>query len=298
MSTVIQGAREAKTTQAGSYENETAIWMQTECRFEPPKDAFRTGLESCGLAADDTATFLSGLAAGQSLEELTHQISTGQILTKRTAHGRRHFLTAIRHRYIEAPHPLPRIPELAAILPLLPSQVARSQILLPYLFLSDHPACELSTSLSLACRQQGETHLPKDQVLAALHVAFRRYGRKPWGNALCIRWVEGLLSVLRDVGALGRGADRERLLPYTVRPEVFSFHLWGLYDSGLRSRALYVTPFWRLLLLDKREAHHLVTRVAERGWWRFTTLGATEEMFPAFHSLRDWISHELGRGEV
>jgi hypothetical protein len=208
------------------------------------------------------------------------------------------FLAAIKRRYIEAPHPLPRIPELAAILPLLPSQVARSQILLPYLLLSDRAAFELSTSLILACRQQGEMHLPKDQVLAALHMAFRRRGRKPWGNALCIRWVEGLLSVLRDVSALGRGADREKLLPYTVRPEVFSFHLWGLYDSGLRGRALYAAPFWRLLLLDEREAHHLATRVAERGWWRFTTLGAAEEMFPAFHSLRDWISHELGRGEV
>ncbi|MBI3300571.1 MAG: DUF1819 family protein [Deltaproteobacteria bacterium] len=294
MRAVAQIVRNAKTTQAVGYEDEAAIQIQTEWRFEPPQELFRTGLESCGLATDDTITVLNGLTARQSLAELARQISIGQILTKRTVHGRRHFLTAIKRRYSEAPRPLPRISELAAMLPALASQVARNQILLPYFLLSDRAAFEIMISLILACRQQGETHLLKDRVLAALYMVFRRRGRKPWGDALCIRWVEGLLSVLRDVGALGRGADRERLLPYTVRPEVFSFHLWGLYDSGLRGRALYATPFWRLLLLDEREAQQLTAVVAAQGWWKLTTLGAAEELLPAFHSIGDWVSHELG----
>jgi hypothetical protein len=133
MNDITQSMREANTTLAESYEDEAAARLQTEWRFEPSPELLRTSLESCGLAADDTATVLSRLAAGQSLKELSRQISSGQILSKRTAHGRRHFLTAIKRRYIEAPHPLPHIPELAAILPLLSSQMARSQILLPYL---------------------------------------------------------------------------------------------------------------------------------------------------------------------
>lgn len=294
MNEVIQSVGEIGTTQAAGYEDEAAIRIQTEWRFEPPRELVRTGLESCGLAADDTAIILGGLVAGLRLADLARQISTGQILTKRTAHGRRHFLTAIKRRYIEAPGLLPRIPELVAILPKLTSPVVRNQILLPYLLLSDRTAFEIITSLILACRQQGETHLAKDRVLAALYMLFRRHGRKPWGNSLCIRWVEGLLSVLRDVGALGRGAERERLLPYAVRPEVFSFHLWGLYDSGLRGRSLHESPFWRLLLLDEREAQQLTTVVAARGWWRLTTLGAAEELLPVFHSISDWVSHELG----
>jgi len=294
MNEVTQSVVDDRTTQVESYESEAASWMRTECSFEPPKDLLRTGLESCGLAADDTATFLSGFAAGQGLEELARQISVGQILTKRTAHGRRHFLAAMKCRYINAPSPLPRIAELAAILPSLTSQVAKNQILLPYLLLSDRAAFEIATLVVLPCQQHGETHLPKDNILAALYVAFRRHQRRPWGDYLCIRWVEGLLSVLRDVGALGRGAERERLLTYAVRPEVFSFHLWGLYESGLRGCALYGTPFWRLLLLNEREAYHLATVVAARGWWTFTTLGGVEEISPAFSSLRDWVFHELG----
>jgi hypothetical protein len=90
MSEVIQVVGNARMIQARSHENKSASWVQTAYSFEPAQDALRTGLESCGLAADDTATVLSRLAAGQSLEELSRQISSGQILTKRTAHGRRH----------------------------------------------------------------------------------------------------------------------------------------------------------------------------------------------------------------
>jgi hypothetical protein len=294
MSDVIQVDEDMRANRALSYGSGVSSRVQEEDRFEPPQSMLRTGLESCGLAADDTAVLLNGLAAGLSLEEVARQISTGQILTKRTAHGRRHVLTAIKRRYIEAPHPLPHLSELATILPVLTSQVAKSQILLPYLLLSDRLAFEITMSIVLPARQHGEEQLRKDRVLAALSMAFRRHGRKPWGHALCVRWVEGLLSVLRDIGMLGSGAERETLLLYTVRPEVFSFHLWGLYENGLRGRALYTTCFWRLLLLAEQEAQHLMTVVAERGWWRLTTLGAAEEVLSAFRSVHEWINHELG----
>jgi hypothetical protein len=294
MNEVMQDIGEMNITQAENYENSSFVWLQMDHNYEPRKEALVTGLESCGLATDDTEMILSRLAAGQTLEEIAHQISTGQILTKRTVHGRRHFLQAIKRRYLNAPSPLPGIQELATVLPALASQTAKNQVLLPYLLLSDRAAFEIVRSTILPCRQRGESRLLKTHVIAALYTVFRRHGRKPWGNSLCIRWVEGLLSVLRDVGALGRGAERERLLPYAVRPEVFSFHLWGLYDSGLRGRSLHETPFWRLLLLDEREAQQLTAVVAARGWWRLTTLGAAEELLPVFHSIGDWASHELG----
>src|SRR5262249_29214192 len=211
-----------------------------------------------------------------------------------TSSGRRHLLKAIKRRYLNAPSPLLGIKELALVLPALASQTAKNQVLLPYLLLSDRAAFEIVRSTVVPCRQQGENRLLKDHILAALYTVFRLHGRKPWGNALCIRWVEGLLSVLRDVGALGRGAEREKLLPYSGRPEVFSFHLWGLYDGGLRGRSLYESPFWCLLLLDKQEAQQLTAVIAARGWWRLTTLGAAEEILPAFYSIGDWVSHELG----
>lgn len=294
MNEIMQGIGGMNTTLAENYRNDALAWPQRERNFGPRQEVLVTGLESCGLAADDTETILSGLTVGQSLEELAHQISTGQILTKRTAHGRRHFLQAIKRRYLNAQSPLPGIKELAKLLPALTSQIAKSQVLLPYLLLSDRLAFEMVRSTILPCRQQGEANLLKKRVLAALYLAFRKYGQKPWSESLCVRWVEGLLSVLRDVGALGRGAERERLLPYAVRPEVFSFHLWGLYESGLRGRSLHETPFWRLLLLDEREAQQLTAAVAARGWWRLTTLGAAEELLPVFHSVDDWVSHELG----
>lgn len=162
--------------------NEATIWTQLERNFEPREDALRPGLESCGLAADDTATILSGIATGQRLAELARQISAGQILTKRTAQGRRHFLPAIKRRYLNAPSPLPGIKEVAAVLPALTSRTAKNQVLLPYLLLSDRTAFEIVRSTILPCRQHGETRLLKDHILAALYTVFRRHGRKPWGK--------------------------------------------------------------------------------------------------------------------
>jgi hypothetical protein len=244
---------------------------------------------------EDTAVLLALLASGHSLSELAKQIAGGVVLTKRTPHGRRKVLTAIRLRYVSAAKPLLSSESLAAILPRLGSPFARGQLLLPYLLMSDRLAYEVVTTLVLPRRRAGAELLVPTEVVDALAASFVRRGRKIWSAAMCARWARGLLSVLRDVGALGRGTDRERLLPYSLRPEVFSFHLWGLYDAGLRGRALRESPLWRMLLIDENEARLCLRLVADLGWWRFTTLGAAEEVIPAFSSLTEWISNELGR---
>jgi len=261
---------------------------------EQPRVPIRPGLESCGLAAADTTLALGRLAAGADLRALGREIETGQLLTKRTAHGRRHILSAIRRRYVAAPLTLPTLPELATVLAAVSSSAAKNQMLLPYLLLSDRAAFELVDTLVLPRRLQGADRLSKADVIAALEAVFRRHRRKAWSTYLCRRWSEGMLSVLREVGALGRGAEREQLLSYAVRPEAFCFHLWGLYGTGLRGRALADSPFWRLLLLDGEEARRLIAAVAERGWWKFTKLGAAEEVLPVYHSPIEWAAHELG----
>ena len=108
------------------------------------------------------------------------------------------------------------------------------------------------------------------------------------------RWAEGFLSVLREVGALGRGAKREELLAYSVRAEVFAFHLWSQYEHGFRGAALHETPFWRLLLLSPPEARRLVGVVADRGWWKFTSVGGADEIVPIHSSLMGWLDVALG----
>ena len=62
MNEVMQGIGEMDTTLAENYEDDALIWPQRERNFEPREDALKTGLESCGLAADNTATILSRTA--------------------------------------------------------------------------------------------------------------------------------------------------------------------------------------------------------------------------------------------
>lgn len=256
-----------------------------------PTQKLKSGLEACGLLADETEVLLHRLAAGQSLADVGRDIGLGLLLKKRTTHGRERILAAMRHRYLTVRPPLPQLPELAAALPALPSPVAKCQVLLPYLLLSDRAAREMVTSLVLPARLAGQPTLTKAEGVSALKTLFAREEAKPFSEYLSQRWVRGLYSVLRDVGLLGLGSDRERLQPYLLRPEAFSFHLWGLYNSGLRGNALLTDPFWRLLLIRDDEVRGALRTAAGLGFFRFTSVAASDEVIPVHQSLLEWARH-------
>lgn len=261
--------------------------------FEPPLDAIQPRLQTCGLAADDTLMLVSRLAEGESLEQLSREIRAGLLLRKRSASGRKQVLAAVRIRYANAQPPLPGVTGLAVALRRFSAPVARAQTLLPYLLLADRVAYEIVVEDVLP-RLGAGGRLTKLEVVDALDALLMRHGRKRWSDALRNRWAQGLLSVLRDVDVLGRGKNREVLKPYAVRPEVVCFHLWGLYDHGLRGPALHETEFWRALLLRDGEARRQIGALADRGWWKFTSLAGTDEIVPVFESLREWLAVGLG----
>jgi hypothetical protein len=253
----------------------------------------RPGLESCGLAAADTASILSRLAAGIPIDAVSREIAQGKLLRKRSPSGRRHVLAAVRQRLIEAPPTLPRSDELSTALHLFAAPLSRSQVLLPYLLARDSGAFDIATRLVLPRFKPGQS-LTKPEVVSRLKILLAERHQRSWSSGLLTRWAEGFLSVLRDVGALGRGRMREELLAYSVRPEVFTFHLWGQYECGLRGVALHESPFWRLLLLQPAEARRLVGAAADRGWWKFTSAGGADEIVPVHGSLMEWLGVALG----
>jgi hypothetical protein len=227
------------------------------------------------------------------MADVSRDIGTGRLLRKRTPHGRKHVLAAVRRRYLKPAPPLPGVPALALALKRISSPVARAQLLLPYVLRSDRAAGELVTTVVLPRLAMGG-RLQKAELLSRLEALFENAGQRPWGSAMRTRWVEGLLSVLREVGALGRGPHREQLQRYAVRLEVLGFHLWGLFDRGLRGAALHESSFWRLLLLGPVEARGLIGLAADRGWWKFTSVGGTDEVVPVHGSLREWLTLGLG----
>lgn len=252
-----------------------------------------TGLESCGLAAADTTAVLKELAAGRSLDELSRQIAAGTLLRKRSRTGRQHVLTAIRKRYLNPTAPLPDTAVLAASLERITSVTAQSQLLLPYVLSADRAAYEIVVGRVLPRRTPGERIAVKE-IVEELDRVFARFGKRAWGPSVKVRWAQGVLSVLRDAGAVGRGTSREAYIAYAVRPEAFGFHLRGLYDSGLRGSALIDSQFWRMLLLNEEAARQAFRTVVERGWWRHTNVGGVEELLPSSRSIEDWIANELG----
>lgn len=267
--------------------------MPTTPTYTAQPSMLRTGLESCGLAVNDTEAVLARLAADATLASIAEAVAAGEILSKRTRHGRGHLLRAIRRRYLE-PAPLPSATDLASAMTRISAPAARAQILLPYVLLADHAAFAIASDLVYPRVTSHEGVLGKAEVSAALAAVFRRRRRKAWSASLSLRWVEGFMSVLREVGALGKGRDRERLVDYALRTEVFGFHLFGLYETGARGEELVRSPLWRLLLVDEAEARRQLTAAADRGWWRHTTLGAAEEVLPVYGSLREWVAHGLG----
>lgn len=260
--------------------------------IEAPLRAVWPGLESCGLAVDDTHAALRELAAGRDLGELQARMAGGELLAKRTTHGRQRFMLALRRRYCPPMAPLPAVPALVHLLDHLQAPVARAQTLLPYLLLADRLAWEVAGTVA-APRRAGAT-LTSREVVDALRTALTNHDRTPWGEATCVRWAQGFLSALREVGLLGRNKQRERVLIYSVRAEVFSFHLLGLYLAGYRGRALRESSYWKALLLDTAEVTRALRAVADRGWWRINTIGAVEEYLPVSDALGNWGGDGLG----
>lgn len=272
----------------------TPTTLRTEREaYTPDVAALTTGLESCGLAAADTSALLSRLASGDSYQDLARHIAAGTLLQKKSGKGRQHVLAALRRRYLNPPNPLGRPERLAAALRMITTPAARNQLLLPYLLAADRGAYEVIVEWVSARRMSG-ARITTNDIVAQLDHVFARHGKRPWAESLKRRWAQGVLSVLRDVGAVGQGRQREEFLPYSVRPEAFGFHLWSLHDSGLRGPALVRSPFWRLMLLSEDEAVQAVKAVAERGWWRYTTIGGVEELRPTARSLEDWLTNVLG----
>ncbi len=183
----------------------------------PTSEQLTTGLESCGLAAADTAAVLSRIAAGRSLKEVTHLIAEGTLLRKRSPKGREHFTAAFRRRYLAPRPPLPAPETLAPALHKIAAPIARNQVLLPYLLMADRGAFEVVTDWALAPRELGVGITTAD-VTAQLDRVFAQHGKKAWSPSLRLRWAQGVLSVLRDVGAVGKGGKREQFLGYTLRP--------------------------------------------------------------------------------
>ncbi len=264
-----------------------------QAAIAPAVARFRTGLESCGLATDDMAALLARLAGGATPSDLARELDSGTLLRLRSASRRKHVLAALRRRCLEAQAPLVSSSLLAHFMAKAARPVARSQVLLPYLLGSDRAAYDLASEFVLPRLHPGGALLKADAI-AALDALFARYGRKPWSPHLQRTWIEGFLSALRDVGVLGLGARREVVLVYAIRPEVFAFHLWGLWDSGLRGRVLIEHPFWTLLLLRPVEVRPLLDLAVQHGWWRVSLVGDVIEVQPAFGSLAEWIEHGLG----
>ncbi len=109
----------------------------------PDVRTLTTGLESCGLAAADTAALLLRLAAGDAYRDVARDIAAGTLLRKKSRKGRQHVLAALRRRYLNPSGPLARPERLAAALRVITIPVARNQLLLPYLLSADRGAHEV-----------------------------------------------------------------------------------------------------------------------------------------------------------
>lgn len=260
--------------------------------FEPT-DPVYPRLQTCGLLADTMARLLAGVSAGTPLDEISRRLAEGSLLSLRSASGRKYVLAALRVRYLKAAPPLPDYRALSAWLEKVSSPLARNQALLPYLLRGDTATYRVLTRLALPLMRSGRS-LETDEVIEELGRLFAEGKGKPWSPYLQRRWAQGARSVLRDVGALTRDGGRETLAGYDVRPEVLSFHLWGLWNFGLRGRDLFDPAYWKLLLLDEPAAREGVRRVAEQHWWKITSVGGIDEIRPSFASLEEWITHGLG----
>lgn len=252
------------------------------------RHSYRAGLEGYGLAVAEMSAMLDAFVASGEDAALGPAMASGELLRKRTVHGRKHALKSFRRRFLAAEPPLLPLEAVHAALQAISSDTARAQLMLPYLLSTDRLAREVIGWVRLT-GTVSESEIGR-RVASLLEGA----GRVPWSASLLTRWAGGARTLLREVGWLGRGKDRDRRLLYNPQAEAVAFHLFGLWTSGLRGPALLASPLWELLLLDEPEVTSAVATLAQRGWWTLASAGMFVDLRPTMRPPAEWGTHGVG----
>jgi len=260
----------------------------------PDRLVYKADLQHAGTAVQESIIILSEYVKHRDWKQLRFAVLKRNLLKKRSSVTASNFLRASRRRFFVDRSPLPSADSVAYAMVAGMSQVAKAQILYPYVCKADALVEQVVLRL-VKPHLEGSfsSDLTKEDVVNFLRDESSSHPEiRSWAESLRMRWARGFLALLRDFGMM-ESAPSNRLLRPLVRVEVFTFFLLGLLQSGLAPAEITRHPLWDLYFLKSPEIERLLVEAQARGWIYFSKAGDVIELKSRYSSLGEWLEDGL-----
>ena len=77
---------------------------------------------------------------------------------------------------------------------------------------------------------------------------------------------------------------------FGLRPEVFGFFSYGLFEKGIFGKQYFDSKIWKRYFLTQRQIEKLLAQAQVKGWLTFQISGAISEIIPTYSTLEEWIN--------
>ncbi|MEW6275256.1 MAG: BrxA family protein [Bacillota bacterium] len=259
---------------------------------------YKCDLHRTGVFLFETRRLFEAFAIHGDFARLQQEALNKNLLGKTSTNTVKGMLGAFRRRFLQAHPPLPPAALVArAIISRLP-ELAKTQILFPYYIFSDALVNDVYRDLVLA-RLAGENGtLTREDLLAYLEESSKNHPElQKWAESTKIRWVRGMLSMLRAFGLLGH-APGATLYPFYLRPETFAFFWLWLRQQGFSFHEARSLELWVVLQVsDEGHFNDLFLAGQQQGWWQLMRSGEMVEFSTSFHSVEEWLGHAVERSK-
>jgi hypothetical protein len=244
---------------------------------------YAANLQNVGLARAETEALLGSYAQSGDWAKV-RDLALGQnLLGKRSTITVRHILKVVARRYLRGPEWLPD-GQSAGRFFAHPSVPLRAKTEVAFLYtVAEDPlvqCCHEQLVLS-AAPDKLDAYLHTERVVTFLEeLATKHPELARWKPYLRVRWSQGFLSLLRDVGFV-EPVPSWRLSRPVVLAEAFGFVFPWLAAAMGSPRAAFPHRCLRWWGLDAAETRRLLGAGQERGWWGYASSGSVVEFKPS-----------------
>jgi hypothetical protein len=252
---------------------------------------YSTSFKAVGAAYEETLALFQELKKRGNWSSVTNAAYEENFLKKRSPNWIKQLLWSVRRRYFEDHSPLPKGDLLSRFLFIINSNQARVQTLYQYICESDPLVDRLMVALI-------GNNLKKHNAIRLTKTLFKDFLSqeatdhieiKKWSKHTKEKWRGDFYAFLRSTGFMEKHPS-VLVRKLVLRPETFTFFLYGLIDEGFSPSEIIDSHLWPRYFLMHEEIEERLSEAQVKGWLQYRSMGTISELIPKFDSLEEWIN--------
>lgn len=254
---------------------------------------YKANLHRVGSLINESIIVLSVYAKLKDWEKTKREITSKNLLMKRSSRTLAGIFLAIRQRFLVKHDDLPDPEALADVISKDLSLKAKAQILYPYICESDVLIKDAILELVTRKINEYDPHLTREEVIDFLNTKSASHPELlRWSEYLKINWAKHLFSFLRDFGFMEKAPSHNLIKPI-LRVESFTFFMLDLLNKKVSTTEILRSDIWSLYLMDQNDMEYALVEAQTRGWIHYIRAGDVIELTERY-TLEEWVDECLG----